>query len=219
MAPTMPRGQPIAGAESWGKQRGRIPRCASCWSVSYWARPSRFAAVARTGDHHRQRRPPPACYQHRCRLSMLSSVVFPAQLDLPDRPVASGLAPTEAPKASVTRDGSRPGPRWGRRSPDDHGQQRIATVSPSRRSAALSERSPRSSDHPDCLSDGGSQGFKSPHLRPPTAGQSVASVELAALTAYNAAAVRVAVQLRGSPETRRLGSGPPTMTTERSRRL
>jgi hypothetical protein len=71
-----------------------------------------------------------------------------------------------APKASVTRDGSRPGPRWGRRPPDDHGQQRIATVSPSRRSAALSERSPRSSDDPDCLSHGGSQGFKSPHLHP-----------------------------------------------------
>jgi hypothetical protein len=61
------------------------------------------------------------------------------------------------------------GPRWGRAPPGSHGQQRIATVSRPRRSAAVSERSPWSSDHPNCLSHGGSQGFKSPHLHPTTA--------------------------------------------------
>jgi len=32
--------------------------------------------------------------------------------------------------------------------------------------SSRSKRSPRSPDHPDCLSHGGSQGFKSPHLHP-----------------------------------------------------
>jgi hypothetical protein len=49
------------------------------------------------------------------------------------------------------------GPRWGRARPDDQGQHRIVTVSRPRRSAAVSERSRRSSDHPDCLSHGGSR--------------------------------------------------------------
>jgi hypothetical protein len=48
-----------------------------------------------------------------------------------------------------------PGPRWGRTPPEDHGQPRIATVSRPRRSVAVSERSPRSSNYPDCLSHGG----------------------------------------------------------------
>jgi hypothetical protein len=43
------------------------------------------------------------------------------------------------------------------------------TVSRPRRSAAVSERPPRSSAPPDCLSHGGSRGFKSPHLHPTTA--------------------------------------------------
>jgi hypothetical protein len=51
-----------------------------------------------------------------------------------------------------------PGPRWGRAPPDDHEQQRRATVSRPCRSATVSERSPRSPDHPDCLSHGGSHG-------------------------------------------------------------
>jgi hypothetical protein len=50
-----------------------------------------------------------------------------------------------------------PGPRWGRIPPEDHGQQRRATVSWPRRSAAIFERSLRSSEHPDCLSHGGSR--------------------------------------------------------------
>jgi hypothetical protein len=50
-----------------------------------------------------------------------------------------------------------PGPRWGRASLENYGQQRQATVSRPRRSAAVSERSPRSPEHPDCLSHGGSQ--------------------------------------------------------------
>jgi hypothetical protein len=37
-------------------------------------------------------------------------------------------------------------PRWGRTPPDDHGQQRLATLTRPRRSAAVSERSPRSSE-------------------------------------------------------------------------
>jgi hypothetical protein len=61
------------------------------------------------------------------------------------------------------------GPRWGRTLPEYHGQQRLATVSRPRRSAAVSKRLPRSPDYPDCLSHGGSQGFKSPHLHPTTA--------------------------------------------------
>jgi hypothetical protein len=40
------------------------------------------------------------------------------------------------------------------------------TVSRPPRSVAVSERSSRSPDDPDCLSHGGSQGFKSPHLHP-----------------------------------------------------
>jgi|SRR5215207_2906447 hypothetical protein len=48
------------------------------------------------------------------------------------------------------------GPRWGRAPPGSHRQQRIATVSRPRRSAAVSERSPWSSYDPDCLSHGGS---------------------------------------------------------------
>jgi hypothetical protein len=49
------------------------------------------------------------------------------------------------------------GPRWGRRRPEHHGQPRPMAVSRSRRSAAVSERLPRSPDHPDCLSHGGSR--------------------------------------------------------------
>jgi len=64
--------------------------------------------------------------------------------------------------------GPRLGPRWGRIRSEDHGQQRIATVSRPRRSAAVSKHSPRSTAYPDCLSHGGSQGFKSPHLHPTT---------------------------------------------------
>ena len=56
------------------------------------------------------------------------------------------------------------GPRWGRAPPKYHGQQRRATVNQPRRSATVFDRSPRSRNHPDCLSHGGSQGFKSPHL-------------------------------------------------------
>src|SRR5512132_2416580 len=50
-----------------------------------------------------------------------------------------------------------PGPRWGRAPPANHGQQRLTTVSRPCRSATVSERSPRSSDDPDCLSHGGSR--------------------------------------------------------------
>jgi hypothetical protein len=50
-----------------------------------------------------------------------------------------------------------PGPHWGRIRPEDHGQQRLVTVSRSRRSVAVCERSPRSPDDPDCLSHGGSR--------------------------------------------------------------
>jgi hypothetical protein len=67
-------------------------------------------------------------------------------------------------RAAAESGPSPPGPRWGRAPPENLGQQRRATVSRPRRSAGVSERSPRWSEHPDCLSHGGSQGFKSPHL-------------------------------------------------------
>jgi hypothetical protein len=62
-----------------------------------------------------------------------------------------------------------PGPHWGRTRPDDHGQQRIATVSRPHRSVAVCERSPRSFDHPDCLSHRGSRPCPGP-TRPRSSG-------------------------------------------------
>jgi hypothetical protein len=49
------------------------------------------------------------------------------------------------------------GPRWGRTRPENHGQPRLAAVSRLLRSAAIPKRFPRSSDHPDWLSHGGSR--------------------------------------------------------------
>ena len=71
-------------------------------------------------------------------------------------------------------------------------------------------------------SHGGSQGFKSPHLHPQPAGQSVASLERAALTACCGRATAASVSrspARRLAATRRLGPGPSTVTTERGRRL
>jgi hypothetical protein len=75
---------------------------------------------------------------------------------------------------------------------------------------------------PPTRSHGGSQGFKSPHLHPKLAGQSVASAERRR-SLHVAAALRpqaqVAVQPRRLAATRRLGPGPHTMTTERGHHL
>jgi hypothetical protein len=57
-----------------------------------------------------------------------------------------------------------PGPRWGRAPSVNDGQQRRTTVSRPRRSAAVSERLPRSRNNPDCLSHGAR------HLRVPLRG-------------------------------------------------
>ena len=84
----------------------------------------------------------------------------------------------------------RLGPRWGRAPPENHGQQRRATVSRPCWSAAVSERSPRSLGHPDCLSHGGSPGFKSPHLHPQTLQVRASSVECRRRSLHVAAALR-----------------------------
>jgi hypothetical protein len=62
-----------------------------------------------------------------------------------------------------------PGPHWGCTPPDDHGQQRITTVSRPHRSVAVCKRSPRSFDHPDCLSHRGSRPCPGP-TRPRSSG-------------------------------------------------
>ena len=117
----------------------------------------------------------------------------------------------------------RLGPRWGRAPPENHGQQRRATVSRPCWSAAVSERSPRSLGHPDCLSHGGSPGFKSPHLHPQTLQVRASSVECRRRSLHVAAALRpqaqVKVQLEGSQRPDDSALGPQTMTTERSRCL
>jgi hypothetical protein len=125
----------------------------------------------------RQAAPPARMY--------LRGISLPAQalIGLAIPTAVSGHGRTRAPPEWRPRPESQLGPRWGRRPPEDHGQQRLATVSRSRRSADVSERSSRSPEHPDCLSHGGSQGFKSPHLHPKLAGQSVVGVNLAALPA------------------------------------
>jgi hypothetical protein len=74
----------------------------------------------------------------------------------PPHPVA-GNAEDPSARRRRRRDRKPPGPRWGRTPPEDHGQQQTATVSRTCRSAATSDRSPRSSGHPDCLSHGGSR--------------------------------------------------------------
>jgi hypothetical protein len=74
---------------------------------------------------------------------------------------------------------------------------------------------------PAQISHGGSQGFKSPHLHPNLAGQSVASVEPATLTAScgRAAAARSSHSSAGkaSSDQAALPLGP-TLTTQRGRR-
>ncbi|SRR6266545_3490688 len=72
------------------------------------------------------------------------------------RPALS-VNPPDRPVARTCLLGSGLGPRWGRIPTGSHGQQRLATVSRPRRSAASSERSPSSSGDPDCLSHGGSR--------------------------------------------------------------
>ena len=67
--------------------------------------------------------------------------------------------------AAIHPPGAALGPRNNgkvRTTPANNGQ-------PTARSVPIPKRSPRSPDHPDCLSHGGSQGFKSPHLHPTTA--------------------------------------------------
>jgi hypothetical protein len=105
----------------------------------------------------------------------------PAPAELHRQPSAGG--PRVLPKLAVDPSGLQPGAALGprtsggsRTTPDSDGK-------PAAQVSNRSERSPRSRDHPDCLSHGGSQGFKSPSP-PPTnpAGQSVAGSPSAALS-------------------------------------
>jgi hypothetical protein len=96
----------------------------------------------------------------------MTRVVLPARLDLPGPAGRSRPGTDRSAEGGRDQERTRPGPRWGRGPPDNQGRQRLATVSRSRRSAGVSEHSSRSSNHPDCLSHGGSQEFNSPHLHP-----------------------------------------------------
>jgi hypothetical protein len=69
----------------------------------------------------------------------------------------------------VVRWWGRSQPMWAALGPRKTGEPRTAADSggqPTAQVSTVSERWPKSPDYPDCLSHGGSQGFKSPHLHP-----------------------------------------------------
>jgi hypothetical protein len=72
------------------------------------------------------------------------------------------------------------------------------------------------------ISHGGSQGFKSPHLHPNIAGQSVASVERAALTAWCGRTTAAPSGRNGIREDAEVPAARPrlhAMITKRGRRI
>jgi hypothetical protein len=97
---------------------------------------------------------------------------------------------------AVAESGPSPqGPRWGRAPPENHGQQRRTTVSRPCRSAAVSERPPRSLDHPDCLSHGRTRPCPGPTRPRSSGGRSRTATE--ATDNSDAGAVRRDARLAG----------------------